>query len=417
MHSFWLTLLSCLASAGCLITLIVFIPHDPGLRVHYSTPFTEWDGLSDMVREIPNVTCPAWAPGQPPPAALRDLLDFALCTATPWPAGVEPENRSEACRCVAGLYAGLAREGCGNATDPGVASLAPDGRAFIGDQAIRCLDRTPPYELTAGTDDFSRVFPAGLAFYCNGVVFLCSAGCLAFFALGLGRLHHRERMFLSAGQLALLACFLAVATTMVALRPLGNMLSAGALAAVYLNLAIGLHEEHARQTEEDDELDVCTYATLPQLLPAYFLAASVSGFGRDLGAYSTAMGLGALLGLALQFTWMSVGHANRRREGQQPLVSKPDHHHEAYPMGGLASGLLYLSQWLAACVVYQDRDSPYYLSRAWPGLLFVLLLALWGVGAGDALTEHGRFTRGLAPGLLVVANVILTGLVCQDASL
>ena len=429
-RSFWLSLLSWCVSLACLIALRVYMGVDPGIRVYYSTPFSDWGGLRDLVLATANVTCPAWTPDEPAPPELQQLLNDAFCLDAPWPRGLAPANRSAACRCVADLYAGLAWATCGNGTATATLNTTSDARASAGDQAIRCLDRTPQYRATAGATDMSRVFPTGLAFYCNGVLFLCTFGPWLFFGMGLGKPMHYQSDHVSvhipAGQLVLFTLFAFLSTLLLTAHPLGNLLNALGLAAVYLNLAIGLHEEEAHRGQAaEDELDMCAYATLPQLLPGYLLMASVVGFGRDLGAYVTAMVLGALLGLTLQFTWLSVGHRREPEEAQepeQPLLHKDEaRHHEhdlaTLPLTGLGAGLLYLVHWAAAAFIYQDRASPYLLSLAWPSVVFVLLLGLWGVGACDALTAHGHTTRRLTPVLLLLANVVLTGLACRDAAL
>jgi len=425
----WLAAVLAIASTACIIALRLYLDKDPGLRVYYSTPFGEWGALAQLLRGSQNVTCSG--PPDPHPAELLALLDAAWCTDGPIPAGLGPGNRSEACQCVAQAWQSLAADACGNQTGV-VRNTTPESRAAAGDRVVSCLDRVPRYRITAGGTDLSLVFPTGVCMYCNCATLLVGLGCFLFFSLKLGEPTRVSACGLEAhvvyGQVVLFLVFGVMCSLFLTTHIEGEWLNVAALLVVYLNVAFGLQEEYARLPKSvGEELDMCVFALLPQLLPAYLLLASVAGYGRDLGAYGTAMGLGALLGLALEFCWLSCG--GRRDdppvvESEQKLLKEES---EENPYKGVDAGmaltallcalLLHAPYAGAAGLTYQNPDSPYFSSRAWPLTVFVVVLLLCGVCAMEVVSGSARHTGGLAPVIVCAANLVMTGLTCRDAGL
>lgn len=442
----WAAMGSGATSLTCILVLRFFMGVDPGLTIFKATPFTDWGQIARQMRATARVACPPQTGWPRNDSALESLLDAAFCLDDFWPNGTVPTNRSEVCACVTAAWDGLAQAACqpgspAAAEEPNDApSIGPPGGTAMrrelaappvgpGDvepgpevlsqyagQALGCMALPPQYRTDSLGYLLAGVMPTGVALYCNGVVFIASASYLLFFFFGMGTGWIWIGMSVQCAFIGVLLVY----------QSMGQLLVLPSLVIALLNILLGLGDE--RQAGQgrpvSDELEVCCYGILPQILPAYALVASVAGFGRDVGACGTFMALGLFLGVAMQ--WLRLVTRNRP-DGREPLLGS-DPFWEGTKGAVYSSGLTCLGvhwlQLLAMGLAYYAPTAPYMLSRTWLWVLLALLLCI-GTCALDAASifdPPGEPPRqGLQTCLvlaaLVVTNVLLTGMACHDAVL
>jgi hypothetical protein len=414
----WAVMGCCVASLACVLVLRFHMGTDPGLSIYSSSPFTGWGSLAAMLRATGNVSC-SNATGWPRNASgLQPLLDAAWCTAGFWPSGLAPTNRSAACACVTAAWDGLVQAACAQAGQL-AGRPSPEALSQSAGQVVGCMGLTPPYQTFRMGDLLAGVLPTGLALYCNGVVFLATASFLLFFHVGMPT-------FWVGAVMGVLCALVGV---LLVYQATGQALVLPTLVVSLGSVLLGLHYEREAGSGRavTDELEICSYALLPQLLPAYALLASVAGFARDAGACGTSMALGLFIGVGLQ--GLRLGARTRTGESERLLGGEQDSFWDSTKGAVYNSSLVCLgAHWmhlLAVSVVYFDPDSPYLLSKAWPWILLALLLAIGVVCAVDARRifdpPGGPPRQGLATcqvlAALVAGNVLLTGLACRDALL
>jgi hypothetical protein len=282
------------ASFACVLVLFFFTASDPGLAIYTATPFTDWGALGDTLQASGNVSCVPATDWPRNASTLQALLETAWCTEGVWPPGSNPTNRSAACACVTAAWDGLVRAACGP-MNRSVVRPSPEALSGARGQVLGCMALPPQYRVGQLGDLLSSVRPTGLAMYCNAVLCLACASFVLFFFFG----------FTTFWIWVWMSMVFAVLSVMLVQQVIAQLLVLPSLFLAFVSVVLGLDDEReagqgSDVTDITDELEICSYCILPQLLPAYAVLMAVSGVGREVGACATFAALGLFMGVSLQ---------------------------------------------------------------------------------------------------------------------
>lgn len=264
-------------------------------------------------------------------SVLQSLMDASGCSLLPARPWATPVNRSDRCRCIAGVYLAYLNETSSVANSlflnnmSANASLNASVNAFFNavfnlanytgsnasiyrsvplamrgaykDRLMGCLSSRPVWQVTWCGSQWCERSPLELAYLMNCVLFLCTTGYLlivavpdSMFPSGYGGPAVWRKVILFVIVSAQIGGMWAFSVDRVHLESIG-------LVVVFLNLAVNLHPGALTDARGGKEAGVghhgsvphplvlCLYSNLKVLLPLYSLQVAILGYARDWVAF------------------------------------------------------------------------------------------------------------------------------------
>lgn len=240
------------------------------------------------------------------PSLLRQLMRQSWCSTGASQAGTFPANRTPGCQCIAQAYLDFVRSSLpADATNQTVVNVSAEVRQRVSDKVYRCWDqRQVTRSVSCGRICTTHV--VGLALFASIVLFLVCVSYVAFYSLSWDPLLIKGLIVLLGGVLSV--PFLVQDAT-------ANALSVAGVAVCLFYLTVSLHDELDSASDKSSDphpLTTALMVNLPLIISAHTIQIGVSGYGRDLCAFTCFGIVGALLGMVLQRLYWAGWYSDSR---------------------------------------------------------------------------------------------------------